>query len=101
MLRTQIQLSKEQYKNLKALAARRSVSIAEIVRQAVDKILMEAEREEAERWARARRAAEELEADPAMQREADGATEVSLNHDKYLAEALGRESAEVRFPEAG
>ena len=36
MVRTQIQLSEKQAKALKKLAARRNVSVAELIRQAVD-----------------------------------------------------------------
>jgi predicted DNA-binding protein len=36
MIRTQIQLTEEQAARLKAVAARRGISMAEVIRQAVD-----------------------------------------------------------------
>ena len=39
MIRTQIQLTEEQARELKELAAREGVSMAELVRQAVDSLL--------------------------------------------------------------
>ena len=39
MIRTQIQLSEKQAKALKSLAAGRNVSVAELIRQAVDEAL--------------------------------------------------------------
>ena len=78
MVRTQIQLSEEQARALKRLAAERHVSMAELVRQGVERIL--AEDELAEKWRRAT---------ALVGRFRDGATDVSVNHDKYLDEAFG------------
>ncbi len=76
MVRTQIQLTEKQALALKGAAARQHVSMAELVRQAVDLILDEQER--ADKW---RRASELV-----GRYDVDGPTDVSTNHDKYLAE---------------
>ncbi len=77
MVRTQIQLTEEQARALKAAATRQGVSMAELIRQGVDRILEEQER--AEKW---RRASALL----GRYTDRDGATDVSVNHDKYLDE---------------
>lgn len=76
MVRTQIQLTEEQARALKEMATQRGVSMAELVRQAVERIIEE--REEADKWRRA------LEI---VGRYHSGLSDVSTNHDKYLDEA--------------
>lgn len=76
MIRTQIQLTEEQACGLKELAARRGVSMAELVRQGVKRVLDESGQEE--RWRRA---------SAVLGRYSDEETDVSVNHDKYLDEA--------------
>jgi hypothetical protein len=78
MIRTQVQLTREQADALRKLASQRGVSLAELVRQGVERVL--AESEEAERWRRA----SEL-----VGRYGDEATDLSVNHDRYLEEAYG------------
>ena len=78
MVRTQIQLTEEQATKLKRVAADRGVSMAEVVREAVDRIPDRDDR--AERWARALAAV-------GKGHDRDGATDVSIRHDDYLAEA--------------
>lgn len=75
MVRTQIQLTEEQARALKAAAARRGVSIAELVRQGVERIL--AEDEDAEKWRRA---------EALIGRFHSGHTDIAAEHDRYLAE---------------
>ncbi len=75
MIRTQIQLTEQQASALKDMAARRNVSLAELIRQAVDSIVAESERED--KW---RRAA------ALLGRYHDEAQDVSVNHDRYLEE---------------
>jgi len=79
MIRTQIQLTEEQHKFLKEKAAEYDVSMAELVRRGID-LLAEQEtkpsREELKRRALSIGSYEDIE----------GATDVSVNHDKYLAE---------------
>jgi Arc/MetJ-type ribon-helix-helix transcriptional regulator len=77
MIRTQIQLTEEQAAKLKRLAAARDVSMAEVIRQAVDRLPDRDDR--AERWARARSAI-------GIGHDKDGKTDVSVRHDEYLAE---------------
>lgn len=86
MVRTQVQFPEEQYRKLKAIAAERKVSIAEVVRQAVGQTLDDADR--AEKWRRALQALEEMRASPEA-RDIEGKTDVGINHDKYLAEIYG------------
>ena len=75
MVRTQIQLTDEQMRALKAMAAQRRVSMAEVIRQAVERMMAEDERKERWRGALA-----------IMGRHRSGLSDVSTNHDKYLAE---------------
>jgi Arc/MetJ-type ribon-helix-helix transcriptional regulator len=79
MVRTQIQLTDEQAARLKRIATDRGVSMAEVIREAVDRIPEQNDR--AERWARALAVARR------GFRDRDGATDVSVRHDDYLAEA--------------
>jgi hypothetical protein len=79
MVRTQIQLTKQQSQMLKALAASNGVSVADLVRQAVDTMIatqpiISIE----ERRRRAIAAAGKFRSD---------VTDGSTNHDHYLAEA--------------
>ena len=78
MVRTQIQLTEEQAAKLKRIAAKRGVSMAEVIREAVETIPDRDDR--AERWARALAVA-------GIGHDRDGATDVSVRHDDYLAEA--------------
>ncbi len=78
MLRTQIQITEKQSSRLKALAARRGVSMAELVRQGVDLILSHgAERTPDEIYRRALQAAGRVRS---------GTRDGSVRHDAYLAE---------------
>jgi Arc/MetJ-type ribon-helix-helix transcriptional regulator len=76
MIRTQVQLTEEQARALREAAARRQVSLAELVRQGVERIL--AEDTLAERYRRA---------STAIGRFSGEATDVSEQHDRYLEEA--------------
>mgnify|MGYP005864063869 CR=1 FL=1 len=78
MVRTQIQLTEEQARALKEVAAERGVSMAELIRQAVDRILEESA--EDEKWRRAM---------ALIGRYRGGPSDVSTNHDKYLDEIYG------------
>lgn len=80
MIRTQIQFEQLQYERLKALAARRDTSIAQIVREGVEHVLA-SEHSDTE-WERFLGAA-------GCCRSADGATNVSARHDEYLADVFG------------
>lgn len=73
MIRTQIQLTEAQASALKELAARRGISLAESIRQGVERILAESEQAEKWRWASA-----------LVGRYRDAACDVATNHDRYL-----------------
>ncbi|MBI4728918.1 MAG: ribbon-helix-helix protein, CopG family [Acidobacteria bacterium] len=72
MIRSVIQLKEEQARALKRLAAERGVSVAALVREAVDEVLSRA----ASRWKRAL----------SIPTFASGRSDVSGQHDRYLGE---------------
>ncbi|NOR83394.1 MAG: ribbon-helix-helix protein, CopG family [Ardenticatenales bacterium] len=79
MIRTQIQLTEEQAKAIKTLAMKRNTSVAELIRRSVDELLQKAVGADlAERRRRALAAAGRFHS---------GKTDISRNHDDYLAEA--------------
>ncbi|MBI2238100.1 MAG: ribbon-helix-helix protein, CopG family [Actinobacteria bacterium] len=78
MIRTQIQLTEDQAARVRRIAAERGVSVAEVIREAVDRLPDRDDR--AERWARALAAV-------GKGHDREGATDVSARHDDYLAEA--------------
>lgn len=75
MIRTQIQLTEEQARALKQLAAARGVSMAELIREGVEQIIAASDR-------RQRR----LRALNMLGRYSDQATDVAVDHDRYLDE---------------
>ena len=79
MVRTQIQLTDEQWRALKSLAAQRGVPVAELIRQSVDSFLRSSiGLDERERRRRAMEAAGKFRS---------GKGDVSISHDYYLTEA--------------
>lgn len=80
MIRTQVQLDQEQMARLRRLAAERGVSISSLIRQAVDEHLGE-EPQDA-RWERAVRSIGGFHS---------GKSDVSEDHDHYLAEDFAPE----------
>ncbi len=78
MIRTQIQLDEDQYERLKTLAAARSQSVSQLVRESVELLLGSTDRREV--WARLMSAAGTCH-DP----EAKG--DVAVRHDDFLVEA--------------
>jgi hypothetical protein len=79
MIRTQIQLTEEQSRALKSLAARRGVPVAELIRQSVDSFIRSsAGLDDQERRRRAIAAAGKFHS---------GKGDVAVNHDDYLTEA--------------
>jgi hypothetical protein len=83
MVRTQIQLTEKQARELKRIAAREGVSMAEVVRRAVDVKLRE--RGGDVPWdEKVRRAL------AVMGKFHSGLTDVAERHDHYLAEEFGR-----------
>ncbi|MBI4826736.1 MAG: ribbon-helix-helix protein, CopG family [Nitrospirae bacterium] len=82
MVRTQIQLTEEQVKGLKKIAASRHLSVAELIRRSVDAILKtNAVVDSEERYKRAMETAGRFRS---------GKSDISGKHDKYLGEALGK-----------
>ncbi|MHB1193616.1 MAG: ribbon-helix-helix domain-containing protein [Longimicrobiales bacterium] len=79
MIRTQIQLSEEQARRAKAMAHREGVSMAEILRRGLDRLIAEVEPSRADRWA-------EAEALVGAFVDAVDAHDVAARHDAYLDE---------------
>ena len=79
MIRTQIQITPEQARALKRLAAREGKSVAELIRLSLDAMLRSgAVRDEADLRRKASTAAGKL----------SGPANLAEKHDEYLAEAL-------------
>jgi hypothetical protein len=79
VIRTQVQLTKEQAQALKMLAARQGKSVAELIRQSVDELI----RQTAEISVDERR----RRAIAAIGRYHSGQRDISTRHDDYLVEA--------------
>ena len=82
MLRTQIQLTEEQARALKQLAAKEGTSVAELIRISVDALLLRRSGsvDLEEQYRRAIVAAGKLH---------EGPEDLSTDHDRYLQEAFG------------
>jgi len=89
MIRTMVQLTEEQMKALKELAKARKTSVARLVRESVAQYVVIAEKasDHEEKRRRALEFIEMMKKEPFHDK--DGATDVSVNHDKYLAEIYG------------
>ncbi len=81
MVRTQIQLTEEQARMVKQLAAERRVSMAEVIREGLDRVLRSSANA-ASREDRVRRAIE------AAGRFRSGSSGGSSEHDRHVAEAF-------------
>jgi hypothetical protein len=77
VIRTQIQITEEQAQKLKALAARQHLSMAELIRRGVDKLLEHSIDPDEQR----------RKAIAAAGRFRSGQGDVSTRHDDHLAEA--------------
>jgi len=91
MIRTMVQLTEEQMKALKELAKARKTSVAKLVRESVAQYVVTANKD-ADREEKRRKALEFLDyikKHPEEFRDIEGKTDVSVNHDKYLAEIYG------------
>jgi hypothetical protein len=82
MVRTQIQLTEEQAKALKKMAAARHLSSAELIRRAVDSMIKSGPAAEPEE-----RRKREIEIAGKF---SSGKSDVSRKHDKYLTQAFGK-----------
>ena len=85
MVRTMVQLTDEQVKALKALAKSRKTSVAYLVRESVTLYVASAKQENAKSRKKRAQAIRRL---AGKYRDIHGAKDVSINHDKYLAEAF-------------
>jgi hypothetical protein len=81
MVRTQIQLTEEQVRSLRNLAEREHLSMAEVIRRCVDRVIIEQAPGRSERYARA---AGLVGAFSAKGREKD----LARRHDRYLQDAF-------------
>ena len=79
MIRTQIQLTEEQARRLKALSASGDQSMAALIRAAIDQFLLTARPDRAARYQQALSLAGKYEADQA---------DIAVAHDRYLGEAF-------------
>ena len=79
MVRTQIQLTEDQAKAIKRLAAAQGLSVAEVIRRAVDQIVHSSPKADLQQ--RQERALE------IVGKFGSGKRDVSRKHDAYLAEA--------------
>jgi hypothetical protein len=86
MIRTIVQLTEEQHRTLKEMAAEYNVSISEMVRQGVDLFVQQ----KASGISREERIQRALSVS-GVARDLYGATDVSVNHDHYLVEIYAGE----------
>ena len=82
MVRTQIQLTEEQSRRLKASAARQGISVSELIRRGVDAALGQESALSGEQLA--------SRAIQAAGRFRSSRSDVSRRHDDYLGEAYGK-----------
>lgn len=92
MIRTQIQLEEKQYRTLKEMAAEYNVSMATLIRQSVERFIEQEEKPSREELKM--RALSII----GIAKDIEGATDVSVNHDKYLDEAYDY-FTDIRVPE--
>jgi hypothetical protein len=93
MIRTQIQLTEEQYKFLREKAAEYNISMASLIREGVDLLL--AQQGKPSRDELVKRAKEIT----GKYKDIHGARDVSVNHDKYLAEIYAQTGAANHDPD--
>lgn len=79
MIRTQVQFTERQARRLRALARRRGISMAAVVRQCVDQALDAIPEDRSAAYERASRVVGRFA-------DRDGATDVASDHDRYLDE---------------
>lgn len=91
MVRIMVQLTEEQLKVLKELAKARKTAVAKLVRESVDQYIVAAPKELTyeEKRQRALEFIRQLKEGEIQYHDIEGKTDVSVNHDKYLAEIYG------------
>jgi hypothetical protein len=77
LIRTQVSFSTEQHEELRRLASERGVSMAQLVREGVDRLLEDDDRRS--RWQRFLTATDGFKG--------SGLRDVATNHDRYLDDA--------------
>jgi hypothetical protein len=87
MIRTIVQLTEEQHRVLKELAAEYNVSVSEMVRRSVDALAQNKPKARSREEIRRRAMAW-----VGIARDRDGANDISINHDKYLEEIYAEEN---------
>jgi ribosome maturation protein Sdo1 len=80
MVRMQIQITEKQRRRLKAVARKRNVSVAAVIRECVDAGLGDAREERRRRWDRASRIVGAFS-------DSEGKRDIARRHDDYLDEA--------------
>ena len=81
MIRTQIQLTKEQAETLKTISREKGISVAELIRRSIDNFIRSTgQLTPDEKRRRALSVVGQFQA---------GVTDLSTEHDRYLAEAYG------------
>jgi hypothetical protein len=81
VLRTQVQFTPEQARRLRALARREGVSVAELVRRSVDRVLSEEASKPTARYQQASRLVGAFH-------DRAGATDLAKRHDEHLSDAF-------------
>ena len=81
MHRTQIQLTDQQIRKLRAIAQEQRISLAEVIRRCLDTQLEDGGPSRTELYKRAVRLVGRF-------RDLDGATDVATEHDRYLQDVL-------------
>jgi ribbon-helix-helix CopG family protein len=80
MLRTQVQFTTDQARRLRAIARRRGTSVAALVRQAVDRVLLDESRQPAALYERAAKLVGAFA-------DREGTKDLSRRHDDHLRES--------------
>jgi len=80
MRRMQVQLTDDQEQEVRRLASRSGRSVAAVIREAIDRYVLPAQRNETRR----------VMALAGKYSDREGATDVARNHDRYLADAIRR-----------
>jgi hypothetical protein len=83
MIRTQIQITEKQAASLRSMSAERRQPIAKLIRMSIDSFLL--------REVGVSRERNRARAKTAAGRFASSSADVSAEHDRYLAEAFGRQ----------
>jgi len=91
MVRMMVQLTEEQVKALKELAKARKTPVAKLVRESVAQYIVTSPKEmtQEEKRERALEFIRQLEEGEIQFHDIEGKTDISTNHDKYLAEIYG------------